>query len=510
MDTSASTSDQRSSSAISLGRSLALSAVVLLLIVTGIATYRRTDRRVPEATRAAPTADALAVQWRDEPLRISPFVPEITLSHDWESIDEISKRMWPRRKASMGEVVHALHAFEPGCEPPPGDEYPTREELLAVVLDPAANREWFDGQTSLIETSEGLRYTASRGTFQAAVAHDDQVLSLLGELGIPLGHPLETVAGPRTVRDVFGDAVANFHPGGEIEFSAAALIHYLPPQKSWRNKIEMDFDFDALTKLLLTRSFGETSCLGTHDLYALVLLLRADQSHQLLSSPTRGMVSEFLAKTVELVVRSQGSDGSLGVDWCEELWAQAWYWTIAERCFPESEQQVARMREIHVAAHDDDRTEEPTEARPVDTRTRRVYATGHHLEWIVILPRDRQPEPVIIRDAVEFCLRALEDASDDEVRHDFCAFSHAAHMMRQFGMASRGEVSIPDAEHVTDARDSRRSATANVGFSSRTRPLAIGGCDAMAETAETIVASAGDQVGDPLAISSVCSLLSTR
>lgn len=373
---------------------------------------------------------------RREPLEIVPNVPETTLSRDWSSLDVLSKRLWPDRRAEFGAVIHALHTYESDCQPP-SNEQPSLDELKSVVMDFTKNGEWFNGQCSIVETGEGLRFISGRN-IPSASAHVDQTLWILGHMGVSLDDPLITPLGRSTLQDVLDDSIANFHLEGELEWTSAALILYLPPQRSWQNKIGMEFNFDILAKELMSRSFSKTPCSGTHDLYALALLLRADRMEPVLSDGVRDMMEDFLRRTTAVLHQSQLANGAFPSDWYRQILREPWYWDIVAECEKSYPDQLRQVREMHLnqtqsPEGQDIVSEEDAIAQPTTvTRSSMVHMTGHHLEWLLMLPPEFQPEAALFERATEFCAEALEVADADELRIHVCPYSHAARMLRLF------------------------------------------------------------------------------
>src|SRR5262245_55690638 len=62
------------------------------------------------------------------PLRVPPNVPAVSLSRPPEVVDRLTRRLWPKRKASFSGILHALRVFEPEAVPPSAG-LPTLHEL---------------------------------------------------------------------------------------------------------------------------------------------------------------------------------------------------------------------------------------------------------------------------------------------------------------------------------------------------------------------------------------------
>jgi hypothetical protein len=346
-------------------------------------------------------------------------------------IDRLSKRVWPKRKAGFAEVLHALRVFEPAAVPPAAD-LPSLQELRSVLFDHNASREWYGGHVSLIKTRYGLRYALDSDFVTASQAHVGQCVALLAELGVPPDHPLRTPAGEAPVSELLADTTANFLPAAELEWTAAALGAYLPPQRSWKNRFGQEFSFDQLARWLLAQPFERATCGGTHALYSLAVLWRIDAQVPILSDEVRGLVERFLGRMSASVAAAQQGDGSIKRLWHLDVINQQWYRELLQEVGPEGV-----------------RSESPDRLRAIQAGWRDVFEgkggdvamTGHHLEWLVLLPPARQPPPDFFRRAGEFLAQELERATDQTLRDNFCPYSHAARMVRLlvgFGLHGTG------------------------------------------------------------------------
>jgi hypothetical protein len=59
----------------------------------------------------------------------------------------------------------------------------------------------------------------------------------------------------------------------------------------------------------------------------------------------------------------------------------------------------------------------------------RVHVTGHHVDWLLLLPADIRPADSLFDNAARFLLTSLLSASDDDILAYYCPYSHAAHAL---------------------------------------------------------------------------------
>jgi hypothetical protein len=422
-------------------RALLIACLVVPICCAILATHALTEQREDEHILAAVSStvvdSVVLAEPRSEPLRIEPLIPEVSLGRDWESIDTLSKRVWPGANDWLSRVVHGLVVFEPTCEPPDSNS-PTWNEMRSVLLDTNVNKNWFGGQVSLVQTREGLRFISTSDPVPAASAHIDQCLAVLGGIGVSLDHPLYTPVGRGTLRNVLEDSVANFQLDVEVEWTAIAYTLYLPPQRSWQNKIGERFDFDMLATEIMSRSFADAPCKGTHGLYALTLMIRAHQLEPILSESCHQLVKTYLRNCVDAVGRKQLENGAFPGEWYADIIHQLWYWDIVQQSENNFSEEVGEMRDLYVNSRLDDGATVATERsgseedRGVDTPSL-VQATGHHLEWMIMLPKEMQPDSAVFQRAAAYAFASLEQATDQQLQRDHCPYSHAARMLRLLG-----------------------------------------------------------------------------
>lgn len=347
------------------------------------------------------------------PPTIQPHVLKIGWKMPATSYSRIKELLWPQRGESISAILHALHLFS-DSESTPGEALPGIAEMRSVMLDDTICMKWYGGRHSLVRTRYGARFVdvSATKTGTEAQAHRDQALAVLGEIGVPLAARLSTVEGSVALADVLSDAVANYSPDQEIEWTAMAFGRYLPPANSWTNKFGLTHNFDSLATVLMQRPPYAASCGGTHLLYALALILRADDQYSLLSADVRTSVRSLLRRAVEAIEMTQEASGAFSLNWSQAL-------------SPSSDPGEEQISETL------DKWRWIVQA-PATISSQPLLITGHHLEWLLILPLEFEVNREMCRRAALYLLDQLNQASQSDVERAYCPLVHAAFVLRHF------------------------------------------------------------------------------
>lgn len=176
------------------------------------------------------------------------------------------------------------------------------------------------GESPFVRTPHGVRYLLARsgldGEKSWAESHRDQCLASLAALGIPLDQPLVLRDSRANVEDLLNESIANFSLGqAELAWTATAYSHYLPPQRSWKNRFDEECSFSTLLNQMIDVGYDQQSCGGMHVLESIIAILTADGIHDILTPQARVRGNEFLIESMELVVKNQRPTGDWGLDW---------------------------------------------------------------------------------------------------------------------------------------------------------------------------------------------------
>lgn len=213
------------------------------------------------------------------------------------------------------------------------------------------------------------------------MTHVDKVLSVLGELGVPLSYRVVTDSGATyPLAAVLEDSLQRHHARREPEWSFVAYCEYLG-RRTWTNDWGETFDLDQLLRRLLDQEPGAGPCLGGHRMYALAKACAAAEGSEGLFDPaTIRRVEDHLRAASRALEASQAVDGSWGRDWPGPMAAPA------------------------------PPIVEGPDAAPMESLT----ATSHHLEWIAIAPPRLRPPDPIVRRAADHLLRRLSTRATGE------------------------------------------------------------------------------------------------
>ena len=166
---------------------------------------------------------------------------------------------------------------------------------------------------------------------------------------------------------------------------------WMPPIKSWTTADGRRISFDLLAQRLLRgdRRFGV--CSGTHRVYSLLLLWRLDEDFDILTPKIHRRISRHLHEVRALLIESQFDDGHWPSNWSEG----------------------------------DHATESPIE----DPLYKQVIATGHHLEWLAIAPREFHPPRERIRRAAQWLIKKTIERSEAEILKHYTFYSHVGNAL---------------------------------------------------------------------------------
>jgi len=67
-----------------------------------------------------------------------------------------------------------------------------------------------------------------------------------------------------------------------------------------------------------------------------------------------------------------------------------------------------------------------------------VLTTGHHVEWLMLLPPDLQPPRECFQVALRWLQVRLEVDDLDTIRQNYCPYSHAGRVLRVLSRPQEG------------------------------------------------------------------------
>ncbi len=265
---------------------------------------------------------------------------------------------------------------------------------------------WGDNNPPLMEpTSEGVH--VRWGEDLSSSVHHDHTLAALTEAGLPMDAPVFTNVRALQVRNVLEEALRDFRlDERETEWSAMSFTLWMAPQKisAWHNGEGRRIDFDMLAERLMRNHKRDGVCLGTHRVYSLMLLIRLNEQNggQLITTQTTAQIMDYLRMTREMIMGSQSVDGSWPANWTDGASAEA-------------------------------------KADPKEKPSKRVIATGHHLEWLSIAPQELHPPREQILKAADWLVKNVTETSQAEIDQNYTFYSHVGKALAMWRQSSPAE-----------------------------------------------------------------------
>lgn len=329
----------------------------------------------------------------EEPATVDSLYDDESVVSD-EELAAVLKKILPRFSRDHlrpNLVEHALRTW--GCQiefsNPDIISGPQMQEFLTDMSKFVDS--WGENANPLmIENGDGIhvRFAEDR----SGSVHHDHTLAALTEAGVPLEASVFTTAREMRVRNIITEALRDFHlDERETEWSAMSFALWLAPQKTatWHNGEGRRITFDMVAERLMRNHKRDGVCLGTHRVYSLMLLIRLDDQSEekLITAETRQQIMAHLETVRDLITASQQPDGSWNSSWTDGADAIA-------------------------------------KADPNEPMSKRVIATGHHLEWLSIAPKELHPPHEQILKAADWLVANVAATSQDEIDSSYTFYSH--------------------------------------------------------------------------------------
>lgn len=215
--------------------------------------------------------------------------------------------------------------------------------------------------------------------------HEGQLLAMLAQTDVPIDQPM-TVDGRRlTVDDLVRFEMQTCRAGSELTFKLIGLAHYLDSDTTWKNDLGEDWSIPRLIKEEIKQPINGAACGGTHRLMGLAYAVkkRIEQDKDVDGDWARAQ--KYTRDYHSYAMQFQQRDGSFSTS------------------FFESNASIA------------------------DTE-RRLYSTGHIMEWYVFsLPEEQLNDERIVR-GIDAILRIMLSAPNHEL--EIGPRGHALHALR--------------------------------------------------------------------------------
>lgn len=231
---------------------------------------------------------------------------------------------------------------------------------------------------------------------QGVQGHPGQLLAILAQSNVPADQPLTVDGKQFTVRDLIAHEQRDCRSGTELTFKLIAFSHYLSPDARWTNEAGEKWDMQRLLREELSQPVPKGACGGTHRLMAMSFSLYQLERH--------GMepVGEWLnaARTLDGYVQRafslQNPDGGFSTEFFDGP---------------------------------------GRDADPI----KRLYATGHILEWLCFQLHPDQLRQPRVTAAVDHILDIMLNAPNFDL--DVGPRGHALHALAMYELSAWGSSS---------------------------------------------------------------------
>lgn len=418
-------SRQISSVAVVSVQAVVISAFAISYAMGSSATQRLVQNEVTRTSRVP-----LVEIPRETPLTVEPLYddPQVVSDADLAMVlAKIQPRFWskddPTKPVSglkPNHVEHALRTWwiKATFQDP---QVMSGESLKDYLVDHGKwLAAWGDAKrktaASLIQdTPDGV--TIRWGKEEGASVHHDHWLACLTEAGVSLSEPVFTPSARKSVADVLQEALRDFRlDEQEVEWSAMAFGFWIMPQKEWTTRSGRTMSFDMLAERLMRGHLRFGVCSGTHRLYSLMVLIRLDDDYQILSPGMREQALDHLRNVRDLITASQFDDGHWPTNWGD------------------GEEAISKPAD--------------------DVLYKKVIATGHHLEWLAIAPKELHPPHEKILKAAAWVIQTTNEQTEKDIAERYTFFSHVGNALAlwrhthpaDFWMKWQAEHPIQDSE----------------------------------------------------------------
>ena len=337
---------------------------------------------------------------RERPLIIEPLYdrPDLISDEDLAAVLKQVQPRFPREALKPNHVEHALRTWGVGAE----FQDPavlSGKELTEFLTDHGKFIDsWGKKIAPLLQdlpTGVSIRFDRTDG----GSIHHDHWLACLTEAGVMLKTPVYS-PGRRnaTIHTVLDQALRDFRlDERETEWTALAFGLWIAPQHQWIGGDGRHYSFDLISQRLRRGQKELGVCSGTHRVYSLMALIRLDDEFpEILSDEERQHAWDYLVTVRDLITESQFLDGH---------WPSNW---------PDGKAAVEKPK--------------------VDEFRSVVIATGHHLEWLSIAPRELHPPEETIQRAMQWIVKTIKENPQQTILDNYTFFSHigkAAAMWRK-------------------------------------------------------------------------------
>jgi len=231
---------------------------------------------------------------------------------------------------------------------------------------------------------------------QGVQGHEGQLLAMLAQSRVPASYPIFVEGKKFTVADLIEYEKRGCHSHTELTFKLISLAYYLEPDAVWTNDQGETWTMARLITEEMQQPVNSGACGGTHRLTSLCYAVEQRlQRGQPLDGPWL-KAAQAVDGYVELTWTLQNPDGSFSTNWFKGPGAEA-------------------------------------------DIVRRLYTTGHILEWLALaLPAERMSDPRVTA-SVDYLLGLMLSAPGYEL--DVGPRGHALHALAMYEKKAFGAAS---------------------------------------------------------------------
>jgi hypothetical protein len=379
---------------IPLNGAIAVQLVVLFGFAISWFLLPAPSRATTERLTAVDSSRTAADITRRAPLVIESLYddPEVVSNQELAAVLKQLRPKFSPQELKPNHVEHALRTWGVAATFP-DPEVLSGVALRDVLIDHASFlRSWNSEIPPLLEdrpAGVAIRFDREPG----GSVHHDHWLASLTEAGIALDEPVFAPARRNmTVNDVLQESLRDFRlDERETEWSALAFGLWLPPTRTWTTSTGREISFDRIGRRLIRGHQRFGVCSGTHRVYSLAVLLRLDEEFDILSDDLNREIVSHLQYVRDLISVSQNAEG---------YWPSNWSAGAAA-------------------------VENPIE----ELEYKRVIATGHHLEWLAIAPKELHPPREQILKAADWVIQTTVGHSEEDIRGQYTFYSHVANAL---------------------------------------------------------------------------------
>ncbi len=321
----------------------------------------------------------------------SERIAQVLATYYVRQIDADRLRPW--------SIMHGLIAYGPDSRIIAGGHPVNAVEYLC-------NNGAGDGMTLMYLSNGQLKTRIGQGV----QGHAGQLLAMLAQSGVPASYPLKVEDREFQVQDLIEYEQRGCRSGTELTFKLIALAHYLPPNSVWKNDLGETWDMQRLIREEMAQPVTTGACGGTHRLMSLTYAVwQLERTGQPLVGEWHN-AARMLGAWQERAWKFQNADGSFSTEWFNGPGADL-------------------------------------------SLDKRLYTSGHTLEWLACsLPEEQLGDPRMTA-AVDYLLELMLGAPGYEL--DVGPRGHALHALLVYQMRMFGEgldyaalMSVSDVESI--------------------------------------------------------------